>query len=260
MKKVLALLMTLCLLVCVGSIAAEGAVKVYALTMGVRRNAANNTVMDASGIATVTYVRHLNGTTGSADRIYDVMEGETFTLTTAVKEGQEGFYSFLCWIDENGAVIGQETTLELTMDSSKAAFATYVETASRHLVTYKIVGEGSVSVSSDREVIQGVGCASLMHGASAKIRFSPARGYSTYSLKVNGENVSFLSNPIPELYAAVKAGGIKNILGALFRVVKYFLNRETVYSIPCIDQDITIEVGFMKNAFGYKSVLQSAAE
>lgn len=260
MKRVLTILITLCMLACMGSVAAEGAVKVYALTMGVRRNAVNNTVVDASSIATVTYVRHLNGTTGSADRIYDVMEGETFTLTTAVKEGQEDFYAFLCWIDEKGAVIGQETTLELTMDSSKAAFATYVEAASRHLVTYKIVGEGSVSVSSDREVIQGVGCASLLHGASAKIRFLPARGYSTYYLKVNGEKVSFQSNPIPDFYAAVKAGGIKNILGALLKVVKYFLNRETVYTIPCVDQDITIEVGFMKAALGYKSVFQSAAE
>ncbi len=260
MKKVLALVMTLCLLACMGSVAAEGAVKVYSLTMGVYKHAANSTVSDGSGVASVTYVRHSNGTTGSANRIYDVAEGETFTLTTAVREGQEDFYSFLCWLDEKGSVIGSEPTLELTMDGSKTAFAAYVEIADRHIVTYTIVGEGSVTVSSDHEVFQGVGCASLLHGASAVIRFSPAADYATAYLKVNGEKVSLLSNAFSALSAAVKERSFKAFLNALLNVVKFFVSRDVVYSIPCVEQDVSLEVGFTKSAFGYVSALLNEAK
>ena len=70
MKRVLALVMTLCLAFTTVSFAARGADKYYALTMGVHKYAGNNTVVDASGIASVTYYRHKDGSTGSANHIY----------------------------------------------------------------------------------------------------------------------------------------------------------------------------------------------
>ena len=253
MKRVLSLLMTLCLLVSLGSVAAEGADKVYALTMGVHKYAVNNTVVDASGVASVTYVRHKDGTTGCANRLYDVGYGETFTLTTAVKEGQEDYYTFVCWLDERGVVIGRETTLDLTIDGSKTAFAAYVETADRHLATYKIVGEGSVCVSSDYEVFQGDGCASLLHGARADFRFTPAKGYAAYYVKIDGEKVSFLANAFGTFSAAVKEKRIKDAFNALLNVMRFFIGGQAVYSVPVVDRDMTFEVGFMKSVFAYKS-------
>ena len=253
MKKLLALVMTLCLLACIGSVAASGADKVYALTMGVHKYSVNNTVSDGSSVASVTYVRHKDGSTGSANRIYDIEQGETFTLTTAVKAGQEDFYTFVCWIDENGSIIGDEPTLELTIERSGAAFATYAENANRHVLTYTVVGEGKISVSSDREPMQGEGCVSILHGASAEIRFTPAADYATYYVKVDGKKVSFLANAGGALADAVKAGKIKDAFNALLNIVRFFIGMEAVYTIPVVDHDVTFEVGFMKSAFGYVS-------
>ncbi len=255
MKKVLALVMTLCLLACMGSVAASGAGRVYALTMGVHKYSVNSTPADGGSIATVTYLRHKDGSTGSANRIYDIEAGETFTLTTAVKAGQEDYFTFLCWLDEKGAIIGKEPTLELTIDGSKAAFAAYAENADRHLLTYTVVGSGKVSVSSDRPLMQGDGCVSLLHGASASIRFTPALGYSTYYLKVNGEKVSFLQNAFGTLSAAVKGGKIKDVFNAALNFVRFFIGMEAVYTIPSVEKDTTFEVGFMKSALEYASAL-----
>lgn len=255
MKKFLALVMTLCLLACTGSVAASGAEKVYALTMGVYKYSANSTVSDGSGVATVTYLRRKDGSTGSANRIYDIESGEVFTLTTAVQEGQEAVYTFLCWLDENGAVIGKEPTLELTMDSSKAAFAAYAEIADRHVLTYTVVGDGKVSVSSDRPLMQGDGCVSVLHGARADIRFTPGKDYTAFSLKVDGRKVSFLANAFGTLSAAVKAGKIKDAFNALFNIVNFFIGNEAVYTISSVETDVAVEVSFMKSAFGYKSAL-----
>lgn len=252
MKRILALVMTLCLLLSAGAVAAEGADKVYALTMGVHKYAGNNTVTDASGVASVTYYRHKDGSTGSANRIYDVESGERFTLTTAVREGQEEFFSFLCWLDEYGRVIGNEPTLEVTVEQSTAAFATYVENASRHLLTYKIVGEGSVSVSSDHQVFSGDGCASLLHGASAEIHFTPAKNYSTYYLKVDGQKIPFLPNALDRLGSAVRSGKIKSVFNALLNIVKFYIGREAIYTISSVEDDCTFEVGFMKTPFAYR--------
>ncbi len=252
MKRVLALAATLCLLVCMGAVAVHGADKVYALTMGVHKYSADSTVSDGSGVASVTYKRHKDGSTGSTNRIYDVERGETFTLTTAVKEGQETFFTFIGWLDENGSVIGTETTLELTIDSSKAAFAAYVENADRHVLTYTVVGEGKVAVSSDHPVFQGDGCVSLLHGASAEIRFTPAENHSTYYLKVDGRRVSFLRNAFGALAAAVKDGQVKDAFSALVNIVRFFIGGEAVYTIPVVEADCTFEVGFMKPFFEKK--------
>ncbi len=251
MKRLLALAMTLCLLVCTGSVAVEGADKVYALTMGVRRYSADNAVIDG-GVATVTYTRHKDGSTGSAGRIYDISSGETFTLTTAVREEQKNFYAFVGWLDENGALIGTQTTLEVTMDSSKAAFAVYAENADRHVLTYTVVGEGKVSVSSDHPVETGVGCASILHGASALVAFAPAKGYSAYYVKVDGQKVSFLHNACGTLSDAVKSGRIRDAFNALVNIVRFFLGGEAVYTIPVVQADMTFEVGFIKPFFEKK--------
>ncbi len=252
MKRVLALVMTLCLAFTTVSFAARGADKYYALTMGVHKYAGNNTVVDASGIASVTYYRHKDGSTGSANHIYDIAEGEQFTLTTEIRQEQKEFFTFLCWLDEYGTVIGKEPTLEITVDRSRAAFATYVENASRHLLTYKIVGEGSVSVSSDHQVFSGYGCVSLLHGASAEIHFAPGKGGSAYYIKVDGEKVAFLPNALEQLGAAVKGGKIKAVFQALLNIVKFYIGKEAVYTIKRVEHDCTFEVGFMRSPLAYR--------
>lgn len=255
MKRILALAVALCLLCCTCAVAVSGADKVYALTMGVHRYAANNTVTDGSGVASVTYFRHKDGTSGSANHIYNVESGERFTLTTAVKEGQENNFSFLCWLDMDGVVIGRETTLELTIDSSKAAFAVYVENADRHLLTYKVVGEGKVSVFSDLPVFQGDDCVSLLHGARAEIHFTPAKAYTAYYLKVNGQKVSFFANAFDAFDSALKARAFRDAFGALLNMAKFVIGLEAVYTISPIEADVTFEVGFMKSALAYTSAL-----
>ncbi|MBQ7540752.1 MAG: hypothetical protein IJT44_00500 [Clostridia bacterium] len=249
MKKTIAVLLAFCTVFSMLSLAAHAAEKVYALTMGVHRYAANSTVADGSDIAEVTYTRHATGETGSADRIYDVRAGETFTLETAVKAEMADYFMFIAWLDVNGEIIGREPTLELTMDSSKAAFATYAEIADRHVLTYTVVGEGTVSVSSDLKLKDGDGCVSVLHGARASVKFTPAKGYSASYIKVDGDRVSFLQNATAALGDAIRSGKIKSVFNALLNIVKYYIGKEAVYTIASVKSDMTFEVGFTKPYF-----------
>ena len=252
MKKPLAILLAVCTLVCAFSIGVTAAEKVFALTMGVHQYSVNSTVSDGSDIASVIYTRHKTGAIGSANRIYDIQNGEQFTLTTAVKEGQETYYAFIGWLDADGAVISTEPTLELTMDSSKTAIAAYSEIADRHVLTYSVAGEGSVSVSSDHKLYEGEGCVSILHGASASIKMTPAKNHSIFYLKVNGQKVGFLQNAVSALRDAAQSGNFKNILNALVNVVKFCLGKDAVYTIPSVEADTTFEVGFLKPYFEKK--------
>lgn len=249
MKRIIALLLCTCTLACSLCIVAHAEnKKVYALTMGVHKYAANHTVTDGSSIAEVKYLRHKDGTEGSTDRIYDIEEGEVFTLTTAVKEGQEDKFTFVAWLDINSEIISRETTIEVVMDRSKAYFATYVETLDRHVVTTCVAhGEGSISaVSSSRELYIGDGCASVLHGASATVKFSPAKGYSTYALAVDGVRVSMIGNTARSFFAAMKKADFKGMFNALLNHIKYLIGKEATYTIPEILDDTLVEVSFIK--------------
>ncbi len=248
MKRSASLLLVVCLLLCTcmtGAQAAEN--KVYALTMGVHKYAANHTVTDGSSIGKVTYLRHKDGSTGSVNRIYDIEPGEKFTLTTELNPDQKGFYTFVCWLDIDSAIVSSDPVLEVTMDSSKAYFAAYAENASRHLVTYKVTdGEGSVSIASDRGIYTGVGCASVLHGASATVKISPAKEYSAYALVVGGKRVSMLGYTARSLAHAAKSADFKGVFQAILNCVKYLIGLDATYTIPSVTEDILVEISFFK--------------
>ena len=249
MKKTIAILLTFCIAFSALAFGAYADDKVYALTMGVYKYAANHTVSDGGDIATVTYLRHSTGETGSANHLYDVRAGEVFTLTTAVNADQEAYYAFNCWLDMRGAIISYEPTLEITIDGSTAVFAAYTERADRHLVTCVIHGEGSVSFSSDHRIEQGIECATIMHGASVSIKLTPAKKYCVTGIKVNGEKVSFMKNAFTQVGNAVQTGKIKNVFNALLNIVKFCIGKDVVYTIPSITADTTFEVTFYKSFF-----------
>ena len=248
MKRTAALLLTMCVLLCTCMIgAAADGNKVYALTMGVHKYAANHTVRDGSSIAEVIYVRRKDGTEGSANCIYDIEPGETFTLKTKLKDNQKDFYTFCCWLDINSEIISTDPEIEVVMDSSKAFFAAYVESTGRHVVTYRVAdGKGSVSLSSNREIYQGKGCASVLHGASATIKFSPDGAYSTYALTVNGQRVSMLAFTVRGLVREAKEADVKGLFNVLFNYIKYLLGWDAAYTIDEITDDTLIEVRFTK--------------
>lgn len=249
MKKIIAMLLAVCLMFGTFVMAASAADKVYALTMGVHKYSANVKPSDAAGIATVTYLRHKDGSTGSVNRIYDIEPGEEFTLTAAVNEGKENDYQFIGWLDAAGELIGEDLSIDITMDSSKEAFATFVEIASRHILTYSMQGEGKISVSSDKVMEQGDGCVSLMHEASATIKFTPAEDYSVYYIKLDGKKVTMISNTIEVISDASSRGDIKGIFNAVVNFVKYLLKKEASFTIFSVTEDIDFEVGFWKKVF-----------
>lgn len=250
MKKFLAIV--LCLIFTLGafSVCASAAdEKVYALTMGVHKYSVNNTVSDGSNVATVTFTRTSTGETGSQDKIFDIAKDETFTLTTSVKEGMENFYSFIAWIDGDGVVLGKEPTLEVTVDSSKAVFAAYVENASRHTITYSHKGEGSVSVSSNLPMQQGDAAVSVMNGANAVIKFSPAENYSVYIIKLNGEKFNMFTYACDRFVRFIKDGNIKDAFNEIINFFKIWAGKEGTLVLENVDKDYTFEVGFIKPAF-----------
>ncbi len=252
MKKVLAFV--LCVIFTFGVFGvcanAETATeKVYALTMGVHKYSVNNTVSDGSGVAVVSFKRNSTGEEGSLNKIYDITKGETFTLTTQVKEGLESFYAFVAWVDGDGVVLGKEPTIEITVDASKAVFATYAENASRYNIEYSHVGEGSVSVSSNFPMQQGEGTVSVMSGADATIKFSPAENYSVYFVKVNGEKFNMFKYACDRFVAFIKDGNIKDAFSEIVNFVKILIGKEGTLVIENIAEDYTFEVGFIKPAF-----------
>lgn len=249
MKRILSLIVTVCLLMCCSMVGAQAAGKMYALTMGVRKYDANSTASDGSSIATVRYTRLSTGASGSVNRIYDILPDEEFDLTSAVAEGQENNYAFIGWFDGDGALLSQEETLHIVMDKSRAVFAAYVEIANRHILTYSCVGEGKISVSSDHVLQQGDGCASILDGANATITFTPAKPYSVCFIKVNGQKVTVLQNTAHMLSAAVQKKDVEGAFKAILNYIKFLLAQETKYTIENITADTTFEVGFMKPFF-----------
>ena len=183
MKRILAFI--LCIIMTFGafSVFANAATveddgKLYAVTMGIRKYSANETVESADGFASVTYTRHSTGETGSQDKIYNVKKGETFTLTTKLNEGLENFYTFVAWVDGKGIILSKETSIEVTVDASVAVFAAYAENTSRHTVVYSVIGEGEVSVSSNLPLQSADGIVSVMEGANVTFEFTPEEEYS----------------------------------------------------------------------------------
>ena len=249
MKRVWAFVMAACLLLCCGIVGVQAADKVYALTMGVRKYNANNTSTDGSAIAVVRYTRLSDGTSGTVNKLFDIQPGEEFVLTSAPAEGQAAYYAFVGWFDGDGAQISKEETLRIVMDGSKAVFAGYAETADRYVLMYTCVGEGKLSVSSDRFLQQGDGCVSVMSGASATVTITPAKNYSVYFIKVNGEKVTMFANTAQVLSAAAQRRDVKGVFRALVNYVKFLLAKETKYTIATITGDTTFEVGFMKPYF-----------
>ena len=106
MKRFISIVLTVSLLVCCGIVGVQAG-KVYALTMGVRKYSANSTVTDGSSIATVRYTRLSDGTSGVADKIFDVQPGEEFELTTMPAEEQAERYAFIGWFDGNGVLLSE---------------------------------------------------------------------------------------------------------------------------------------------------------
>ena len=250
MKRFFAFFLSVCLLFSCGLIGVQAADKVYALTMGVRKYDANSTVSDGSSIAVVQYSRLSDGTSGSVNKIFDIAPGEEFDLSSTLAEGQSEQYAFIGWFDGNGALLSKEKILHLTIDRSKAVFAGYVEIANRHILTYSYVGEGKISVSSNRAMQPGDGCASLLDGASATITFTPAKNYSVFFIKVNGQKVTMLGQTVHMLSAAVQDKNVKGIFITLLNYVKFLLAKETKYTIENITADTTFEVGFIKPYLG----------
>ena len=249
MKRIIALLLCACLLTGAGSFGAAAADKVYALTMGVHKYSANHTVVDGSDIAEVRYLRHKDGSEGSANHIYDVEEGEVFTLTTSVKEGQSDKYVFLAWLDINSEIVSEETSIEVVMDRSRAYFATYVEVLDRHVVSYRISdGEGSVSLSSDKELFPGKGCASVLHGASVTVKFTPAKGYSAYALTVDGARVQMLPYTFRTFLSEAKDMDVKGMFRSLLNYIKFLIGKDATYTIPEVLADTLVEVRFIKSS------------
>lgn len=249
MKKMIAVILCLCMLAgaCVTGVCA--AEKVYSLTMGVHKYSVNNTVSDGADIADVTYVRQKDGSTGSANRLYDIEKDEKFTVTTELKAGQEAYYSFLGWIDMDGVIISHAYTIELTMDESKAVFAVYTECADRFMVSYGCSGVGKVSASSDRVSYAGPDCISVLKGASVTFKFTPSKDYYAVYLKVDGQKVSMLGYSLRALKTAIADGNIKNVFSAIVNYVKFLLGKEASYTIEDVQKDFTFEVGFMRPFF-----------
>lgn len=247
MKRLFAFLLVICLLLC-GTLGVCAADKVYALTMGVHKHSANNTVSDGASVATVRYTRLKTGETGSADKIFDVASGEEFDLTSTPVDGQEDYYTFIGWFDGNGVLISQEATLHVVFtDKSQAFFAGYAEAANRCVFTYLCTsGEGKLSVSSDKPLQQGDQCASVVCGANVTVSFAPAKNYITTYLRVNGRRVSMTANTARMLSLAVKSGKIKDVFNALVNYVKYWIGKEAKFTVENVTCDTTFEVGFIQ--------------
>ena len=136
MKRTAAFILAFCLLFSCGVTCTQAADKVYALTMGVRRQDVNQTVSDGASVAVVTYTRLKDGTSGSANKIFDVEYGEVFYLQTRLISGQEDRYVFLGWFDGDGVLLSHASDLRVEIDGSKAVFAAYGEIAAHSLFTY----------------------------------------------------------------------------------------------------------------------------
>lgn len=249
MKKILAAMLCFCLLLGTCMLGSSAADKVYSLTMGVHKYSVNNTVSDGADIATVTYTRQKDGSTGSANRLYDIEKDEKFTVTTAIKDGQEAYYAFLGWIDMDGALISHETTIELTMDSSKAVFAVYTECANRYVITYTCTGTGSVSASCNKTAYPGVDCMSVMHGSSVTFKMSPSKDFYVSTIKVDGEKVSMLAYSVRTLKKAVSDGNVKGAFNAVLNYVKFLLGKDATYTLENITADHTFAVSFQRPYF-----------
>lgn len=249
MKKILAAILCFCLLLGTCAMGVSAAEKVYSLTMGVHKYSVNSTVSDGADIATVTYTRQKDGSTGSANRLYDIENGEKFTVSTALKDGQEAFYAFLGWMDMDGAIISHETTIELTMDCSKAVFAVYTECANRYVISYSYTGTGSVSASCNKTAYAGTDCLSVMHGSSVTFKMSPSKDFYVSTIKVDGEKVSMLSYSVRTLKAAVSDGNIKGVFNAIINYVKFLMGKEATYTLENVTADHTFAVSFQRPYF-----------
>ena len=246
MKRILSLMLTVCLLAYCGMAGTQAADKVYALTMGVHIFNANSTVTDGSSIATVRYMRLSDGTSGVADKVFDVQPGEEFDLATEPAEGQAERYAFIGWFDGNGVLLSEEETIHVVMDSSKAVFAGYVEITRRCILTCIWDGEGSLSASSDRLLEQGDGCITLLGGANATVTIRPANRFSGYTMKLNGKRVTMIENTVRMLSAAVEKKSIKGVFNAIVNHVRFLLAADARYTIENITEDTTFEVRFKK--------------
>lgn len=243
MKRIFAFCMALVLMMSVLAFGASA--KVYALTMGVHKYGANNTVSDGSDIATVTYFRHKDESTGTQNKIYDIEFGEVFTLTTAVKEGKENEYVFCGWLNQDGEIISTSDTITLTFDGSKTAIAVYAESASRYVLTYLVQkGEGSLSVSSNRPLYQGDECVSIFGGADATIKFTPGKGYSVRYIRVNGRDQSFVLNNFDTMESCLLNKDIKGFFNGFLNLIKYLIHQEATFTIRNIEADTLFEIGF----------------
>ena len=255
MKKILAFV--LCMIfafgtLCIGASAAEESTepeKVYALTMGIHKYSVNNTVTDGAGVASLTFLRHSTGEEGSQNKIFDVKKGEKFTLTTKLNDGMEKFYSFVAWVDGKGVVLGTDTSIEITVDSSVAVFATYAETATRYMVTYSHIGEGNISVSSNMPMQQGDGCVSVLEGADVTFKFTPAENFSVYTIKLDGRRVDMLTYSVERFIRFIKEGEIKTAFEAIINFFKIWLGKEGVFEVENVETNLVFEVGFMEPYF-----------
>ena len=238
-------MLAVCLLACCGIIGVQAADKVYALTMGVRKYSANSTVSDGSSIATIHYTRLSDGTSGVADKIFDVQPGEAFTLTTEPAVEQIERYAFIGWFDGNGVLLSTDETIYVVVDRSTAVFAGYVEIAARRILTYTWTGEGSLSASSDRLAERGDGCIALVDGANATVTIKPANIFSVYVMKLNGKRVTMIENTARMLSVAIEKKDAKGAFKAIVNFVKFLLIRDAEYTIENITEDTTFEVEFV---------------
>ena len=249
MKRTAAFILAFCLLFSCGMTCTQAADKVYALTMGVRRQDVNQTVSDGASVAVVTYKRMKDGTSGSANKIFDVEYGEVFYLQAQLIPGQENSYTFIGWCDGDGVLLSRELVLCIEIDSSKAVFAVYGEIAAHNLFTYTYQGKGRMSVSSDKPMQNGDGVASVPRGANVTVKFSPARKYMVAYIKLNGQKVFMTDNFMDSINAAARNGKIRDFFGAVWNYVKFLSGIDAEYLVENVTADTTFEVKFMKKAF-----------
>lgn len=250
MKKFLAAILCLCVLLGTCVMGVSAADKVYALTLGVHKYSVNNTPSDGSGVASVSYTRHKDGSTGNANHLYDVTPGEVFTVETKLKEGQEGYYTFVAWLDENGVIVGETQKMEVTMDSSKTLIAAYAEVSNRYIASYSIIdGDGKISASSNRVNFQGEDCISVLEGADVTFKFTPAKENYAVRMELNGQRVSIVAYSVRTLVDAVKGGQIKDAFNAIVNFVKYCMGKEATYTVKNVHDDVDFAVKFVKTAF-----------
>ncbi|MCR5485709.1 MAG: hypothetical protein K6F09_08950 [Clostridiales bacterium] len=220
----------------------------YALTIGAHKlgsDIISNDVMKVTA--------YINGSSeGRTDNhIYDLKTGDTVVLKADFNSNYDAFYSFWGWLDNNGVILGEESTLSFTIGkSSVSCFAVYREMSDRHVITCDTHGKGSVTASDPKgfDVINGDNMISVLNGTSPVLKFKPkSKSFVVKKITVDGKNITSLSGTL----SAVGSFLSKKDYSSAAKAFKNYKNATNkfigTYQLENVTSDVTVDVVFSDN-------------